>query len=193
MAAKTLPFQQGGQAPWHMWGTTQIGSLTGVALVSSSFRTPQLVRINYGRPETWNFLLWVQLISASADVPVAVNFDFIVTTGLGRTSVTIDPFVRVNFPLVETTSANINATKPFRVTTQVQMPEVIASDTEPNVIRYFPGQDIQVSARVESTGSINAGNVLRFQVGAWLAPKTHIRPEWFQDENQFRGSEQGGT
>ncbi len=188
-----VPFRQGGTAPWHMWGSTQNGSLTGLALVASEFRTPQLVRINYSRPETWTFLLWVQLLSATGDVPVAVNFDFIVSTGLGRTAITIDPFKRINFPLADTTAANINATKPFRVATQVEQAALIAADTEPNVIRYFPGQDIQVSANIASTGSINAGNVLRFQVGAWLAPKSHIRPEWFQDKDQFRGGENGGT
>jgi hypothetical protein len=181
-----------GLSPWHMWGTTQNGALNGVALVSSSNRPPQLARINYARPETWSFLLFVQLVSATADIPVAVNFDFIVITGLGRNSVTLDPFKRIVFPLAETTAANINATKPFRFATRIQSPILEAADAaDSNIIEWIPGQDIQVAARVESTGSINAGNQLRFQVGAFLSPRTHLRPEWFA--KRFRGGEQGGT
>lgn len=189
------PPKQFGPPPWHMWGTLQDSQLNGVAAVSSDVQLPQLVRVNYGRPETWTFLLWVQLNSATADVPVAVNFDFNFLIGLGRAPATIVPFKRVVFPIADTTAANINAVHPFRFATRVQVPLLDPTDAVPNLVEWFPAQDIQIGARATSTGSIGAGNILRFQMGAWVAPRSHMRPDWFNEDNtqQFRGEEQAGT
>ena len=180
--------------PWHMWGTIQNGQMTGVALVSSDVLLQQLVRVDYKRPETWSFLFWVQLQSATADVPVAVNFDFNVIIGVGRSAAIIEPFKRVQFPLAATTAANINATHPFLFGTRVQVPLLDPADTVPNLVEWFPAQDITIAGRATSTGSIGAGNVLSFQMGAFVAPRSHVRPDWFTEEMgaQFLGTETGG-
>jgi hypothetical protein len=182
-----------------MWGSIVNSQMTGVAAVSTDVQiTPQFVRVSYKRPETWTFFLWVQLQGATADVPVAVNFDFNVIIGVGRASSIIEPFKRVVFPIADTTAANINAVHPFRFATRVQAPLLDATDAVPNLIEWFPAEDIQISGRATSTGSIGAGNILRFQMGAFVAPRAHVRPDWFaalsdQPELQFRGVETGGT
>lgn len=180
--------------PWHMWGTTQVGLMTGVALVSSDVQLPQFVRVDYKRPETWTFLFWVQLQGATADVPVAVNFDFNVILGVGRSSAIIEPFKRVQFPIAETTAANINAVHPFRFGTRVEVPLLDPADTVANLVEYFPAQDITIAGRATSTGSIGAGNELRFEMGAFVAPRSHVRPDWFEGDPsvQFLGAETGG-
>jgi hypothetical protein len=187
----------GGVVPWHMWGSTQSGTLVGIPVAASTFTSGQLVRVNYSRPDTWSFLLWVKFFNAFADSPVAINIQFNLLVGIGRSVVNVTPFKVFQFTPGQLTAALINSGSAVNFATQIQAPTVnVAAGDGPNNVATFPGQDIQISASVGSTGSINNGNQINVEVGAFVAPRTHVRPDWFCDEpgdgSRFRGNEQGG-
>lgn len=166
--------------PWHMWGSQQnLVSGGGVGIQSV-----QLARINYGRPDTWRFVIWITTQEAIilGDSALAT---FKVTIGVGRTSFTMDPF------------ANLLITGPHLVPRTVWRSTIVqpnfagaAGDNTPT--SEFVAQDIQCSCDVSA-----ALGTYHVTVGAFFAPNVHVRPEWFARharlDEQFRGGENEAT
>lgn len=193
-------------APWHMWGSYAIVQVPHPSSSATQFvQSQQLARLNYGRPDSWKFLLAARLLEApdgvdDNNVDVIVDFDLIV--GIGRTSVTLggrpgEPgFARIVFHYSGPASAQVGVLK---WTTQTQTPD-LDNRTSPGVVLpliEFPAQDIQCSTRV-TTQSASAQDVRTVvEVHSYFAPSTHLRPEWYTtvkgDEHRFRGGENGGT
>jgi hypothetical protein len=184
--------------PWLMWGnkqTMKIPLIIGNAQTSGS----QLLKIAYGRPESWRFLFMARVIAQPlanpADHPVTeLIVDFNVDTGIGRATANLDRlpastnqpgFERYIFagnPIVPT---NANA---FKWSTSVPGPNRLDVGTNvPNMTDVIVGQDIQVAVSVLSTCSMDQPNLI-LEVGAFFSPNVHLRPEWFKKE--FRGDEE---
>lgn len=175
--AMSQDLQQFAIQPWHMWGTEQVFQSSGQA----SATTLQLVRINYGRPETWRFLFTIRFPNGTP----AGNLATILICGMfgvGRSVVTFDQ----QNPLL--VLGPVSSQQPGR---QWSRSYYYASngdgtfDTAP--IYTIVAQDVQVYAIVlDSAGKLIGYPV---QISAQFAPNVHIRPDWFGGE--LHG--QGGT
>jgi len=167
-----------GIPPWHLWGNqlTIDMTSTGTAfdLVSS-----QLAKVSYGRPETWSFLFWVQVLSNNnPSVGGVLQARFNLVVGTGRTAITLPDFVIFLYsPLLPIGGQNPRYT-------------MSATDTESNLVTDFPAEDIQLNVNSIITGGAPVGTHIVLNVGAAFAPKSHIRPEWY--EGKFRGGEDEG-
>lgn len=182
MAETTIP-------PWHMWGSSSNAELQGSPLVSSSVETNQLARIEYRRPDTWSFLFVCKFLDILVASPVAIAVDFQLIIGVGRETVTLNPFIRFEFGAAEL----LPSVPVVKYATQAQSPPpspFLFSPVTVNTTTEFPAQSISCNAIVFSEGSINAGNVAKFNVAAFFAPRTHIRPDWFKHD--FTGAETRG-
>lgn len=181
-------------APWAMWGNSQTVELVGLAGTQTN-ATTQIVNVQYGRPETWNFLFTAKLLSVQPDVlPTGVNIFFDVAIGLGRSQTTIQAFETYQFSWLAG-AGSVLVGKTYR-TTSVIVPFrgafSSAADpypTVPNTIDHLVAQTIQVDARVTMAPAL--GERLVFELGAYFAPQSHVRPEWF--EGRFPGGEDNGT
>jgi len=163
--------------PWHLWGGT-----LNVNLIASGapfdIIQPQVCRIAYGRPDTWTFLLWTKVMnSPNAPNPGVVQVRWNLTLGIGRSAISINDFVIFLLsPLLPTPGTRL-----FTTTT---------ADTESRILTDFPAQDIQLNANCIITGGAAPGSVVDLEIGAFFAPKTHNRPEWFRRE--YSGEEDHG-
>lgn len=179
-----------GIPPWLMWGSTQNLNLANSGGTMPGVGSSQLARIDYARPDSWNFFFAAQVLNAVQSSPpghtanLFLSFDL--TIGLGRSTITIPGFE--NYVIALDSTTNLNVGKMF-YSTEVQGPPRIALDTVPNLIRQITTQSInlQVSANLGSTGVWDVDVAL----SAFFAPVNHIRPEWFKD-GTFNGGENGG-
>lgn len=160
----------GSLPPWHMWGNQLQVDLvaTGAPFDISS---PQLVNINYGRPDTWNFTLWQQIVACSNPGGVGVvQARFNLTVGIGRTKFTIEDFVTfidATLPIVGSTAYTTTALD-FQAT--------------PRLVTEIGAQDIILNCNTIITGGAAPGTTVSMIVGAMFTPVTHVRPDWFVDE-----------
>lgn len=174
--------------PWHQWGSTQVANMQGLGGGGAppGVTLQQLVDVKYNYPTEWKFFFAVQLSHAVQGVPLpgSAYVDIALTLGIGRSNTRIEQFSKYLF-----TSAEISAqaTK-FSDNTEVT-PTDPTGTPAPNIIRAFPAQSIQITAQLFSTAPIPANDILTAVVTAYVAPATHIRPEWFK--GKF-GSELGG-
>jgi len=193
-----------------MWGTTAtaIVATPGGGLAGGG-TTVQLAKINYARPDTWSFLLSARIVSLESSANVVLQASFFVMTGLGR-SVFVSPtpnlaagfFSSPQTPFCQfiwraIPGATLPENIPFnpRWTTETlgsPFDDAAAAVAVQPVCRWFPAQDIQcgVVLGIESAAAAQAS----VEVGAYFAPRSHMRPEWFGEHGeQFRGNENGGT
>jgi hypothetical protein len=204
---KGVPF---GTTPWHMWGNTVPHRMAVNASTVETQVSNQLLRVDYRRPETWSFFLGCKITSASAQLTVpgsTLEVFFNLITGVGRTMFdTTQPvplnlsaalpghaFARFSWAL----PANVNLLGlPHKWTTTAEGPlidELTASATPPrNVVEWFPAETIQMMSRAR----LISGEAIELSVDvtAYVAPRTHVRPDWLNaDGTQFPGGETGGT
>lgn len=189
-------------APWHMWGST-VRVSTSVDIASGTKgANQQLLRVNYKRPETWSFFFGAKLLTANSVGPtmqVIVLIDLIV--GVGRTNfITSQQGNQLIMPAFRRFEWTVAAgVAPATVETNVKYatqgsgPPVNDTDaTSVPTIEWIPAEDIQVQIRQFQTGT--AGSSATSEVTGWVAPRTHVRPDWFVEKGeQFRGKEIGGT
>jgi hypothetical protein len=192
-----VPF---GMPPWHMWGNT-VRLTSNVDINGGNTASGQLLKISYKRPETWSFFFGAELLDGNTPNPqmdVVVLVDLI--AGVGRTNyVTQAPgnilaapgFVRFNFVLVPPFVAGVDNRKYTTVGSGPPLDD--ATPLVRPVIEWLPAQDIQAQVRVRASGG--AGSFATVAVTGWVAPRTHIRPDWFRDgaQRQFLGGETDGT
>lgn len=163
--------------PWHMWGNQLAINLVATG-APADVVSSQLVNINYGRPDTWTWLFWGQVISdTGAGNPGVLQVRFNLTVGVGRTKLTMADFVTfVIGPPLPTPG------QPFWTTS--------TPDSSARVLMDIPAQDIILNVNSIITGGAAPGTAIALNVGAMFAPKSHIRPEWY--EGKFRGEEDDG-
>lgn len=197
--AKPLPVEFGGMPPWHMWGSTERLTIAG----NGEIQSRQLAKINYKRPETWSMFFAAKVISAAVAAPsltLEVNFEIIL--GVGRTSFDTSggfrlattgdrAFVYMRFDLP---MPYVPSTFGLKYTNVAHGPPL--DDSAPTVrptLEWFPASDIQCQAGARATPSANANAII--EVTSYFAPRTHMRPDWFQDlpRDQFGGGEIKGT
>ncbi len=177
--------------PWHMWGNSEtVTAFPLTAIGAFTNASTQLVRIAYGRPETWNFLFAMKVASSDLDSNPAGNWNLQVhydlTIGVGRSQVTLVDFAVFNV------TAPTNGFQ--RYCTQVQVPKINTTDTADNVIDSFVAQDIQLQTRT-IVSNATVGTSMNVQVDAYFSPVNHIRPEWWKLDGgteQFSGDEDKG-
>lgn len=178
-----------GIPPWHMWGSSETLDLAGTGVAGQNDSTlVQLSQINYGRPETWEFLFDVKVSQATGVLTVgALSVIFDLTIGLGRSTIQMPAFAFVTLSAAQ--FANVVAGAPFEATiTTTEKPKENTLRVGNNVIEAFPAQAIQLTARC----NINNLNVAtaRISVASYFSPRAHVRPEWFSEE--FPGGENQG-
>jgi hypothetical protein len=181
--------------PWLMWGKDQTMQMIRPAGAGTYQQdTGQLARINYGRPETWRFLLGFDIPDVDlVGGPLVVQVAFNLTIGVGRGSTRLRNFGFFQFA---------NPLPPIQIqyATKVFTPRQVFSDANTvSECDEFVAQDIQCDATVVASG-ITAGTQLTINVFSYFAPNSHIRPEWFHKPpptmmptEQFRGAEDKGT
>jgi hypothetical protein len=178
-----------GPKPWDMWGTSQTFTVDHSLLTILS-SGGQIVKINYGRPETWNFFFGARFLAVTdPDDAGQINVYFNLTVGTGRSSIDLPGFEHYIFswpaapppaPLGE-----------FKYSTSVIAPP--RNDLTPTVlddITEIIAQDIQCNVSVDFTGGATPVKQAQVEVTAFFAPMTHIRPEWFL--RRFSGGEENG-
>lgn len=223
--------------PWHLWGNAEtfrvpVQSSAGALRPAT---TGQLIKVAYGRPETWHWLFAAKLIEGPASpvnqTQLEVSFDL--TVGVGRSAVLLTGNV----------ASGLNQNRAFETyffqwgpvaaafprgaqlySTQVLAPNrqfrsdapfpdqtgnpTAASDAVAPafataffapLIEQIVAESIQLQCRMialAAPGSASIGSLVTVEVQAMFAPKTHVRPDWFQigapKGKQFPGGEVPG-
>lgn len=196
--------------PWHMWGNSQIiGPIDATASDEATVFTPgQLVKVSYKRPETWQWVFHAKIVNTSAAAPgvgatarITVHFDLIL--GVGRSQSILNDFDVFSWvwaglipPPIDHVMWAMSARTPplnYRFTGAVWEPD----PTTIRDIAQFEAEDVQLSTRVDffQSGFEERPNAT-VEVSAYLAPRSHVRPDWFHPtgpiEQQFPGDEIGG-
>ena len=174
--------------PWHMWGNSDginfpvPSGQTGIATSNG-----QLAHVDYKRPDTWQFFLScavTNFVYQGAAVP-ALDVYFNLTLGVGRGSTTISGFEHYHWDL----PAEVGI---VRYSTEVIGPPRVTGSTDPNITSEFPAQQINCTYRATLFVPAGADATCAIQVAAYFAPKTHIRPEWFEQIAKYNGGEDRG-
>jgi len=197
-------------APWLMWGSDQQitvrtpSSMIGPPQTETFVQTPQIARIDYGRPETWSFFFAAALVGMTpTPTPgflgsffLDVYFD--VSIGAGRSSIFLREFEHFSWEISNSDPAEMNAIiKRGPVWSQQVVPPAKKQDVpalpSTGIVDSIAAQSINVTARVrgfnENFTAVNTGS---FIISAFFAPRSHVRPEWFK-EGRFSGGEDYGT
>jgi hypothetical protein len=182
--------------PWRMWGSTQTIELPGSATPISQ-TSGQIANIDSHYPTSWGFFLACQLQYDGTVLPSnSVFVDFILTFGVGRSTVILDPFVRFDFSILN--NDFVSRTSRFCTQVQAYAPSefhfngvpTASNQTANNIIDAIPASNIQLNARLTPTGPLPVGSLTSVQCSGFFAPKTHVRPDWF---NGKFASELGGN
>lgn len=175
--------------PWHQWGSSQTAIMLGLGGVSAPQGVPanQIVQVEYKYPVTWSFNIACRVSyqdPAGAPALNAVFVDLFCQWGVGRSNFRMDPFARFGFSAVQMQSAILSQ----RVADSVQLEPLdpftsfdppAPFQPAPNILRTLSAQSIQMGAVLYSTGAQTAGSTIVAEVTAYVAPMTHVRPEWF--------------
>lgn len=171
-----------GIPPWHLWGSSQSLALEVTSAGILTATSNQLARIDYGRPENWQFLFFAQAsgyTGGGGGFSLDVNFD--VSIGLGRAAYTISGFE--HYIIV-----NANQNQAF-YSSEVIGPARFAGDTKDNIISALAAQSLNVVVRTNFNPAAPAKITLNIACG--FAPSTHVRPEWYH--GKMPGGEDHGT
>ena len=156
-----------GLPPWHMWGSSAVLQSAAAGTVVS----PQLARINYGRPDCWRFLAAVKLPNGTP-VGSVITINFKAILGVGRSSALLSPIAQFLPPASMLPGATSWQTRSFQ-------PNFDGTLTNTNPDDQMVAQDIQGWA--EATFNASAINTPVEVYLSW-APNVHIRPEWYRGE-----------
>jgi hypothetical protein len=165
----------GGQAPWSMWGSTKQILCTSTGASASLGQSNQIAFVDYHRPETWNFLLAVHVDDVAVAPAVVTRIEFELTTGVGRSQITIPRFGLFQIAVVDLVAGN-----QFQITS-TELPSERASRVSPNVIERIVGQQISLQARCFFEGGATGPSVA-LSVSGFFAPQPHIRPDWYNKQ-----------
>lgn len=175
-----------GLPPWHTWGvdeTLNFTTLTGLNLI-----TRQLTRIDYKRPDSWRFLVFLKTLeSDQANPNWSVTAAFQLMIGIGRSNVVIPNWI------VLTTGLQAVGAQPQLLTSTAPTVGLVTPGAGGTALQAFSdvivGQQINVSCNATANA---AAGTLAIQVGAYFAPASHIRPDWYERVPVFAGEEIDG-
>jgi hypothetical protein len=211
-------------SPWHMWGgsqtvTVSTFSIAGPAQSPDVEQAIQLSMIQYRRPETWSFFFSAVLFAATGSrIDSVATACFDLTLGVGRSQIIIPNFrtFRIDHMLVAQANG-FDHGKPLTFWSAVSDPPLIGWTTDPgsgeplkifgDPVTELCSESIQVSGRlrVQINDFSNVPPMsVSMQLHSYFAPKTHVRPEWFGNEERgfygkgssiprFPGGEDRGT
>jgi hypothetical protein len=191
-------------APWLFWGSDQTLAFRSVGLSMNPIVpsvSPQIARIDFGRPETWTFFIGAKLESLTPFPPAGVTYNieinFIATIGLARTSRALN-LGPLTFAVSGDVAPSVSPTVGLMAwATQTRSPVRIPADPAvPGhfaLLDSFPAQSINcvATARPIATPAPEPFSGV-LTVTALFAPRTHVRPEWFKD-GRFTAGEDYGT
>jgi len=179
-----------------MWGETQdveVRSTGGLV----TRQEKQILRINYGRPESWCFVLGATMVETTGQSAVGTfaTVSYKLTVGVGRSAFSIPDWHVFTWDYNAATIATLNGSVLWTntVANRVTATGAVADPpvfTSTSWIDSIVAQDIQLAATV-SVDSAGEPTTAKIAVSAYFAPKAHVRPEWFI--HQFPGNEQKGT
>lgn len=206
------PWLRGGLTPWHMWGNSidvPVNASFG-GVFDAPVATGQLLKVAYKRPESWHWVFEARFVSVSRANAVAetsnLAIEWDVILGHGRSQTKLAAFDRwqwlwgdtggvQNAPVGTVMWATQTLTAPlgyrFNGTTNSYEPD----PTTARVVTQIVAEDIQVNARLifQTSGAAMSAVI---GISGYIAPKTHIRPDWSQmrvaPESQFPGGEVAG-
>jgi hypothetical protein len=192
-----------------MWGNTQPIVFTTGSFGAAPDSVNQLVKISYKRPDTWHWFFVAKLIAGPTPLSpqiAGIRVAFDLTIGVGRAVAQVQTFEEFVWiwgdpgggvsPLPPLNQAKYSSSVwgPQRQTQNLPSPGFPALPTNPNAIEEIVAQDLQLQVRLLSES--NFPNTIQLEVSAFFAPKTHMRPDWFQPRQPpeviFGGAETGG-
>lgn len=192
----------GTMPPWHLWGNTQRLTLQPYAVGNPPIINQQtLLRVRYGRPETWRFLFAFEIVAGGSatvgaeQATVAVEYQLIV--GIGRSMIKIRGFLEQTIDWSGGFQPRRNQLV-FQTATLAQ-PSIPfpANPVERTVIDQFVAQDITLEVFAHYFTDVAAPVPAEIEVHGQVAPNTHVRPDWYQigkpAAQQFPGGEVGGS
>jgi len=193
-----------------MWGSDQqVTVRTPSSTINPTFtetfvQTPQLVRIDYGRPETWSFMFAAALVGMDP-LPAPgkmgsffANVYFDVSIGVGRSSIFLREFETFGWEISNSDPSELSGLIKRGIvwSQQVLAPARIQdfpARPETGIVDSVAAQSINVTARVRGFNeNFTSEGSVSFIVSAFFAPRSHVRPEWFQG-GRFSGGEDYGT
>jgi hypothetical protein len=181
-----------GTPPWHLWGQTKTVNLVANAAAPVVTSSPQLTRVNYKRPDSFRFFFLGRLLTLNDPAPAGalVTVSFSVTIGVGLSMMTIDQFAFLSF---DPAGAPPFYTLPFTKFAGSGLEPARTPGATTHTIDVLPAESIQVQATCLLQAGSGAGSNATVEVGAFFAPATHIRPEWFEQIGMFNGNENKGA
>lgn len=202
------------EPPWHLWGqTADLNLRAAVGAAPQEPQSNQLINVRYKRPDTWSFFFFAQIASATPGIAVgdlAINVDFQISFGVGLNRFVDNPrpsaptttgflgqqgFVRFGWRRVLNDNIKEGSLKWSQTATTPLLDEN-DPDSARREINYIPAQSIQVDAIASIPllgGPPGTVQEIGLKVGAFFAPLSHVRPDWFAMEGvQFSGNETGG-
>lgn len=171
-----------GSKPWHLWGGETVWESFGFSALTTLQLTPaqQLVNIDYGRPETWNFFFGCQFYFPPGFVGVSDTIcAFDLFFGVGRVNLKAEYFVRLGVDMANSVggAAGSVVTRFARLGRVLRSNEV-AVTPEYDAVENIPAQNIQCLVKDEFLATAPPAKV-RFQAQCFFAPEVHVRPDWF--------------
>lgn len=194
-------------APWHLWGSHVRHASTLQAVSPSPFdpqgETRQISKVNYKRPDSWTFMFGLFVVRAPDSalvVNVTIRVDIELIVGVGRSMMQLrngrgtgQGFARLEVAY----TTPLTQVAPFGTWTTVARSPVVSGVTPNEVVQdisSFPAEDINCSGRIFGTSGVQLlGSAFEVEVHGYFAPRSHIRPDWYGEDAQFRGNETGGT
>lgn len=205
------PWLRGGPSPWHLWGNTQQLVLPPnpftVDDTSRIFLRSTLVRVAYGRPECWRYMVRAVFLEGPTMGPgnqAQINISYEVLSGIGRSVV---PFT-IGQPRGYVWGLGTGIfTPPVGIAQWSSMHDSgyeqldLSDPPLPNQVSRsipidnFVGQDFTIVARCNFVTDLVGNAPALIEVSCQVAPTTHVRPDWFQVDAdrsvQFSGDEVG--
>lgn len=173
----------GGPSPWHLWGNSiQVNIDSATSTLPGRANTQQLVRVAYGRPDTWRFLLASTLISASdtslspwsgEQVDILVRFHLQV--GIGRAMLSIPDWAVIRWSYQPTPPSNETLWTSFA---RDRYADIKSTLSTPTPVDQIVAQDLQLSAEINVLTAATHAVSASLAVQAFFAPSTHYRPDW---------------
>lgn len=193
-----------GVAPWHMWGSSNVVTVPDVSDGTRFQQSAQFAAVKYKRPDTWSFLFGAELLQCPTPVVpnLLVIVQFQLTAALGRSELTIPAttngfntgFCRFVWKFAATPILPAQT----KWTTVVRTPVLDEGPANPEpgeLCDSFPAETIQCNAQVvtvTSGGVVEPDPRTKVNLHAYFAPRTHVRPDWFNEQDPFGGDETGG-
>lgn len=192
-----------GVAPWHMWGSSQVVTVPNVSDGTIFQQSAQFAAIKYKRPETWSFLFGAEILQCPTPVVpnLLVIVQFQIVLAVGRSELTIPAttngfntgFCRFVWKFAATPILPAQT----KWTTTVRTPPLDEGLVDPisEACDSFPAETIQCNAQVvtvTSGGVVEPDPRTKVNLHAYFAPRTHIRPDWFNEQDKYGGDETGG-